>query len=68
MVVRGVPLFRERHGTAGPVGPEPAGLDARELDIPLGLDLVAESLGEALDGPLRRAVDAEERHPALPAD
>ena len=56
------------HGAAGPVGSEAAGLDEGELDAPLGLDLLLDGLGEALDRPLGRVVHAEELHADLAPD
>ena len=47
---------RKGHASAGPISPEPAGLDARELDAPLWLDLLLDSLREAFDSPLRGTV------------
>jgi hypothetical protein len=64
MVVCRVPLCKV-HGLAAPIGPESPGLDARELDPPLWLDLLADRFRKPLSRPLGRAVDTERRHASL---
>ncbi len=61
-------LLRKVHTPARPIGAKSAGLHTRKLDPPLGLDLLRDRFREALDGPLRGAVDGEHGHAALAAD
>jgi len=67
VVVRRVSLCK-RHGATSPVGPESTGLDARQVDVPLWLQLQAQGLGEALHSPFRGAIHREGRHTLLPTD
>ncbi len=68
MIICRKSLLRKRHAAARPIGSEPAGLHARELDAPLGFYFLRNGFGEALDGPLGRAVDGEHGHATLAAD
>lgn len=58
-------LLAKLHAASGPVCSESTRLNASELDAPLWLHLFANSLREALDGPLAGTVDAEQRNTAL---
>lgn len=68
MVVRRLFLLPKLHAPSRPVRAKATGFNTRKLDVPLRLDLVADGLGKALDRPLARAIDREQRHAALPAD
>lgn len=58
-------LLAKLHAASGPVCSESTRLNASELDTPLWLHLFADSLREALDGPLAGTVDAEQRNTTL---
>jgi hypothetical protein len=68
VLIRWMPRLRKRHALPRPIRPEPTGLNTHKPDPPLRLQLVRNRLREPLDRPLRRAVDAEQRHAPLPAD
>lgn len=52
-------LLREFHGVSAPLGTESSRLNTHDIDIPLGLELLAHGLREALHGPLCSAVEGE---------
>lgn len=54
--------FAELHAATGPVSSEATGLNAGQLDPPLGLQLLRQCFCESFDSPLGRAVDGEGRH------
>lgn len=68
VIIRLLLLLTKLHAASSPVCSESTRLDTSELDAPLWLHLFADSLREALDGPLARTVDAEQRNTTLSTD
>ena len=66
MIVSWLLNFTKRHAVSRPFCAERTRFDAGQVNVPLGLHLLAQTLCKTLDSKLARAVEAERRHPALP--